>query len=80
MHSRAARSEGQKSFGTDGAAGMFLTLSAGEMLLTALWRKGVTGLDMTSEIFLLFGDVDQNNLCCFGRTCPELLPFRSFTP
>ena len=50
MHSRAARGERQKSFGTDGVAGMFLTLWAGEISLTALWRKGVTGLDMTSEI------------------------------
>jgi len=50
--SRAAHGERQKSYGTDGAAGMFMDLSAGEISLTALWRKGVTGLDMTSEIFL----------------------------
>ena len=50
LHSRAARGERQKSFGTDSVAGMFLTLAVGEISLTALWRKGVTGLDMTSEI------------------------------
>ena len=65
--SRAARSERQKFFGTVGASDRGRLRTAGEISQTGLRRKGVTEPNMTSEVFLLFGDVDLNYLCCFGR-------------